>query len=116
MTASVSVFVASGLTPIEVKGGVNKHFDAVLALHEPLLGRDVLSCDNTTPDSTAVDISPENARCLFVQVEEGKTVYFEITADRTADIVNADSTSRWMSGNNHLHWCSGWRLSVLEKT
>lgn len=115
MTAIVHAFTFSGLTVAPVVGGDRYSTDSVQYLKEPVKGRAKLECDESTSAATDFSVSPIGSAVLYVQVDPGKTVYYEITPDNVSDLVEADDTSRYAAGNFTLMWGSNWRLSVKEK-
>ena len=112
MTASVSLFTFSGLTTLPVVSGVTNRADSVQAHKEPILGRDLLSCDTSTADASEDSAAPAKTEVALIQVQSGKRVYYEISTSGTP--TTATSASRIMEGSNTLPWGPGWRISVLE--
>ena len=115
MTALVHFFTSQGLETAPVSGNVLT-YDSVQYLKEPLLGRDLLSCDSSTADQSEASAAPVNTGIAYVQIQPGKTVFYEITPANEATLIPAAATSRYASGNLTLKFAPGWRLSVLEKT
>lgn len=115
MTATVHIFTFAGLTTAPVVSGDRYSTDSIQYLKEPILGRDKLECDEGAADASEHAASPTAAKVAYVQVEPGKTVYYEITSDNMDALVEANDTSRYAAGNFTLQWGSNWRLSVKEK-
>lgn len=115
MTAIVHFFTFSGLTTAPVVGGDRYSTDSVMYLKETIKGRAKLECDESTSAATDHNASPVGSLVAYVQIQPGRTVYYEITPDNVDELVPADDTSRYASGNLTLQWGTGWRLSVLEK-
>jgi hypothetical protein len=112
MTAAVSLFCFGGLVTLPVVGGVINRSDSVQAHKEPVLGRDLLSCDTGTADASETSAAPAKTEIALVQVQSGKRVYYEIATSGT--VTEASTTSRIMEGSNTLPWGPGWTISVKE--
>ena len=115
MTAAVRLFTFQGLVPAPVVAGDRLSYDSVQLLKWPALGRDLLSCDTATPDTSDATSAPAKTSLALIQVEAGKTVHYEITPENY-DAVVADSTSPTLSGQTTIQFGPGWRISVLEVT
>ena len=111
MTAAVRIFSFQGLVPAPVVAGDRLSYDSVQLLKWPALGRDLLSCDTSTPDTS--EAAPAKTALALIQVEAGKTVYYEVIPDNY-DLVAASSTSPTLSGQTTIQFGPGWRISVLE--
>ena len=112
MTALVGLFTFGGLTTLPVVSGIVNRSDSVMAHKEPILGRDLLSCETGTADASESTAAPDKTEVALVQVQSGKRVYYEVSTSGTP--TTANSTSRIMEGSNTLPWGPGWRISVLE--
>lgn len=115
MTAIVKIFTFEGLTKAPIVGGNSYSTDSVQYLKEPCLGRDLLTCNTGAAEASEFSASPERSQMAYVQVQPGKTVYYEVTPGNVADLIVADDTSREGTGNFTLQWGNAWRLSVKEK-
>jgi hypothetical protein len=113
MTATVSLFTFSGLTTLPVVSGQVQRSDSVMAVKEPVLGRDLLSCTTGAADASESSAAPARTEVVHLQVQSGKRVYYEIIPSGHA-AVTASSTSRIMEGNHTIPWGPGWTISVLE--
>lgn len=112
MTATVRVFSISGLLIAEAQSN-RGYSDSVHVVKYPPLGRDLLSCDTSTADLSEASAAPTGSYLAVVQVEAGKTVYFEVNPPGI-EAVEAGDTSPTLSGEQLLQWGEGWRLSVKE--
>lgn len=115
MTTAVHCFAFAGVIGIPRVGGNDLTFAVVQAIKFPLLGRDLLSCTTGSADASEVSAAPAGTAALWVQVEQGKRIRYEVTpAGQT--LLTADATSPVLSGETQLQFGEGWRLSVLEAT
>lgn len=113
MTAYVKIFAISGTVVAPVVGGDRLSYDSVQLIKWPPLGRDLLSCDASTVDTSQESAAPANTRAAFVQVEPGKRVYYEI-ARKGATLATPDATSPELSGETMLLFGPQDRISVKE--
>ena len=113
MSANVHCFAFAGVIGIPRVGGNDLTFAVVQAIKFPLLGRDLLTCDTGTADASLAAAAPAGTAALWVQVEQGKRIRYEVTpAGQT--LIEAGSTSPSLSGETQLQFGEGWRLSVIE--
>lgn len=89
--------------------------DSVALLKQPYLAREVLTPDTSTAVSSSSSTAPTGTQFVEVQVQDGKTICYEVTpAGQTA--VTATQSSPWLSGRALLHFGAGWTISVIEAT
>jgi hypothetical protein len=112
MTA-VGIFCYSGLTTLPVVSGQVQRFDSIMAHKQPILGRDLLSCDTSTTDTSETSSAPAKTECAYIQVQAGKRVYIEIIPSGHT-VTAASTASPIMEGNNTIPFGPGWVVSVKE--
>ncbi len=111
MTASVGIFFHSALIAAPTVVGSSKTDDTVLLLKQPPLARDLLSC--TSSDADTSDAAPAGTQIAYVQVQQGKRVYYEVTpAGHTPRA--PDSGSPILEGNTILQCGPGWQIAARE--
>lgn len=110
MSVSVRVFYHSGLTTAHVAAGTKFATDSVAMLKQPYLARDKVSATTGAAVSTAA--APAGTRVAYVQVEDGKSVYFEVNPENRTTA--ADSSSPVVSGSATFECGPNWSLSFLE--
>ena len=115
MTAAVRLFAFQGLVPAPVVAGDRLSYDSVQLLKWPSLGRDLLSCDTGTADTSEASAAPDKTQLALIQVEAGKTIHYEVIP-ANYDVTAASSTSPTLSGQTTIQFGPGWRISVLEVT
>lgn len=113
MTAAVRCFAFAGVVGIPRVGGNDLTFAVVQCIRYPLLGRDLLSVDTGTADSTEESAAPAGTAGLWVQVQAGKRIRFEITPASQTLLV-PDSTSPELIGETQFQFGPGWRFSAIE--
>jgi hypothetical protein len=98
---------------LPVVSGQVQRFDSVMAHKQPILGRDLLSCDTGTADASESSAAPARTEVAYIQVQSGKRVYIEIIpSGHTA--VTASTTSPIIEGNHTIPFGPGWTVSVKE--
>lgn len=113
MTAAVRVFAFAGVIGIPRVGGSDLTFSIVQCIKYPLLGRDLLSCGTSSSDASEENAAPAGTAGLWIQVEQGKRIRYEITpAGQT--LVAANNTSPELAGETQIQFGPGWRISVIE--
>jgi hypothetical protein len=116
MTAAVKVFSHAGVVSVPIVGQALATSDqAFVALKQPYLGSDALSCDTSTADASETSAAPKGTTCVRVDVQTGKVVHYELTP-QNATLRTATANSPTIEGRNTLQFGEGWRLSVLEQT
>lgn len=110
MTATVRVFFHAGVTTAAVAAGTRYTTDSVAMLKQPYLSRSVLTASTGAAVTSAA--SPNGTKLVFVQVEEGKSVNYEVNPEnRTTE---ADTSSPILTGQTQLECGPGWTLSFIE--
>lgn len=110
MTAIVRVFYHAGVTTAPVAAGTRYTTDSVAMLKQPYIAR--ASVTVTSGGAQSVTAAPDHTKIAFVQVQEGKSVNYEVNpANRTTP---ADSSSPILSGSTQFECGPGWSLSFLE--
>lgn len=110
MTAVVRVFYHSGLTTAAVAAGTRFSTDSVAMLKQPYVGR--ASVTVTDAAAQSVSAAPTGTKLAFVQVQEGKTVHFEVNPENRS--TDADTSSPLLSGTTQIECGPGWSMSFLE--
>ena len=113
MTAQVHIFTFSGVIAFPRIGGNDLTHSVVQAIKFPLMGRDLLSCTTGAADTSEASAAPAGTAAVWVQVEQGKRVRFELTPAGQTLLV-AGATSPILAGETQLQFGHGWRISVLE--
>lgn len=111
MTATVGLFTYAGLEVMTTVAGVTENRAAVQAVKQPILGRDALSCDSTTTDTSETSAAPAATKVALIQVERGKRVYMEICP---GDVTAASSASPIFEGDHVIPFGPSWRISCKE--
>ena len=111
MTTAVRLFTHRGLvsTPITVTNRDSK--DSVYLLEQPYLAAELLSATTAAVTSSGAT-APANASILRVEVEDGKSIRYEINPPSRA--VAASANSPVLSGKDQFHFGVGWTISVIE--
>jgi hypothetical protein len=114
MTAIVRLFSYSSLVsaPVSPVSG-RLSTDSVSQLKQPYLAREKLTISSSQTSAAAT--APTGTRLLMVQVQEGKTVNYEISPEN-ADVTEADQTSPTLTGDQVFQFGSGWRIAFIENT
>lgn len=113
MTVNVRMFVTDAVVTAPVTSGGGLSYDSIQLMKFPYIGRALLQPDTNTPATSDPVVSANReSRLLFVQVDPGKAVYYELTPAGRSPIV-ADANSPIMRGDNMLNFGPGWVLSVL---
>jgi hypothetical protein len=115
MTTAVHCFAFAGVVGIPRVGGNDLTFAVVQAIKFPLLGRDLLSCTTGAADTSEASAAPAGTAALWVQVELGKRVRYEVTPAGQTLLV-AGATSPVLAGETQIQFGQGWQLSVIEAT
>lgn len=113
MTATVKVFTISGLDTAANVSGSNLSYDSVKLIKWPYLGSAALSATTGGAVSSDASIAPAGTRLLFIQVQPGKTITYELTPDQHTPRA-ATANSPWLTGDTMLQFGPGWTISVLE--
>lgn len=115
MTAIVRLFsyhtlISAPVSP--VSGRLST--DSVSQLKQPYLAKESLTVSSSSQTSAAAT-APGSTRLLMVQVQEGKTVNYEISP-ANADVTEADQTSPTLTGDQVFQFGEGWRIAFIENT
>ena len=111
MSIAVRVFAHKGLSAMPVQS--QQYTTSMVAhLDQPYLASEVLTVTDTAAVSTAEATAPNSTRVLFVQVQDGGRIYYEVNPPNRG--VDATTSSPVGRGDFTLQWHQGWTLSVLE--
>ena len=113
MSATVRCFAFAGVIGLPRVGGNDLTLSIIQCIKFPLLGRDLLTVDTSTADTTDATAAPNFTAGLWLQVEPGKLIRFEITPEGQ-DLLTAGSTSPELSGETQIAFGPGWRFSAIE--
>lgn len=114
MTAIVRIFTHSGLITAPVAPGSGRFSsDSVGLLKQPPEGREKLTASTGAAVSSAAATATGSTRLVFVQVQAGKIVHYEVTPEGR-DLVEAGDTSPTITGEVVIQFGSGWRISFKE--
>lgn len=115
MSITVRLFAHKGLTALPV---VSQQYqtDMVAHLDQPYLAREKLTVDTLAAVSSSSAASPDKSRVLFVQVQDGGRVHYEVYNTKAGDnpVVEADTDSPIGRGDFTLQWHPGWLISFRE--
>jgi hypothetical protein len=117
MSATVRMFSHSGVSMAFVQNyNTQQSYNGLTQLKQPYLARQSLTVDTGTAQSSdASTLAPAHSKLLFVQVQPGKTVHYEINPDgRAGGARTADTSSPTLTGDEQFDWGSGWTISLLE--
>lgn len=78
------------------------------------MAREKLTVGGVTPLTTSLATAPDKTGLVFIQVQSGKVVHYEVTTQPEATASVASSDSPVMSGDTVLNFGPGWRISFLE--
>ena len=111
MTTAVKLFTHRGLvsTPITVTNRDSK--DSVYMLEQPYLAAEALTA-TVSALSSAAATAPATTSILRVEVEDGKTIRYEINPPSRAVVATANSPA--LSGRDQFHFGIGWTISIIE--
>lgn len=113
MTTAVNIFSHPGVVSVPVANqNLAASDQAFVLLKQPYLGADALSCTTGAADASETSAAPKGTTCLRVEVEVGKSVYYEVTP-KNQDLRTATAASPTLEGRNTVEFGEGWRLSVL---
>ena len=113
MTTIVRIFAHSGLVKSPIAPGVGATTETSANLKLPPEGREKLTVDQYTAVHSKETTAPGPTRLLFIQVQDGRRVHFEVTPENR-EIVPADDSSMVVSGERIIQFGPGWRISFLE--
>ena len=116
MSVVVRSFTYSGLMTANVvnSGGGRYSSDSVFLLKPPYLSNETLTANTVTAVTSAVATStPNEIRLLQVQVAPGGRVHYEVTPQGHT-LREATTDSPVISGDQLMHFGTGWRISFLE--
>ena len=115
MTAKVRIFYHQGIVTAPLMGG-GAAFSAESSqlLDQPYLDSEVLICDTKKAQSTSGDRAGPAARLVRIEVQPGKSIYYEINPPNRS--VKASDHSPLLSGAATYPFGGGWTISVLEAT
>ena len=114
MTTAVRIFSHAGVVSVPVANQQLQGSDQTLVmLKQPYLGADALSCETGSADASEVSAAPRSTALLLVEVENGKTVHYEVTPTNS-DLRTATNASPTLTGHRTISFGEGWRISVLE--
>ncbi len=118
MSATVRCFSHVGVSMAFVANySQQQSFNGLTQLKQPYIGRETLTADVAAVFSTPATLAPSNSRVLFVQVQSGKRVHYEISPPgRPSGPVAATTDSPILQGDEQFDWGSGWVISFLECT
>jgi hypothetical protein len=111
MPTAIKLFTHRGLvsTPITVTNRDSK--DSVYMLEQPYLAAEALTA-TSSPVSSSSATAPATTSILRVEIEDGKTIRYEINPP--SRLVAASAGSPALSGKDQFHFGVGWTISVLE--
>jgi hypothetical protein len=112
MSTTVRTFCHTGLTTAVVAAGTRYTTDSVAMLKQPYVGRSSVTVDSGTAQSTTA--APASAKIVFIQVEAGKAVHYEVNPPNRATA--ADTSSPILTGATQIEFGPDWTLSFLEAT
>lgn len=110
MTAVVRVFFHSGVTTAPVAAGTRYTTDSVAMLKQPYIARSAVTAVPGEAQSTSA--APSSTKIVFVQVQEGKAVHYEINPENRS--TPADTSSPILSGDTQFECGLNWTLSFRE--
>jgi len=111
---NVRMYTLAGVVTAPVVGGITLQYDSVQLLKLPYISGAVLHPDTSTAASSdeSISASPSTA-IVFVQVDPGKSIYYELTPEGQPLRV-ATNQSPILRGDATLLFGKGWSLSCLE--
>jgi len=111
MTTAVKIFTYRGVISAHNDRPGQAAADSILLLSQPYEAREALTASGTAASSSA-SITTNKTSLLRVEVEDGKTIRYEVNPPGRS--VAADSNSPRLSGNDMLLFGLNYTLSVIE--
>lgn len=116
MTAIVRLFTHAALISAPVSPASGRlSTDSVSQLKQPYLAKEQLTATTGSAVTSSAATAPSHTKLLVVQVQEGKTVNYEITTEN-ATLVEAVASSPTLTGDQVFQFGAGWRISFLENS
>lgn len=110
---NVRCFTTDGVTRAPVTGGGQLAYDSIQLMKFPYIAGVVLAVDTVTPQNSDISLSNNRAvSCMFVQVDPGKSVYYELS-NNIDNLRVATANSPILRGDTILAFGPNWAISVL---
>lgn len=118
MSTTVRAYAHSGVQAMPVASyGGQLATNGQFSLRQPYLHKEVVSCSTgASTETVAATLAPstdQNVKLIFVQVQPGKRVHYEVTPGGQ-DLRQATTDSPILLNDTILVFGPGWILSVLE--
>src|SRR5690349_10750287 len=110
MSAAVKIFAHRGVVQAPVSTNSRDSKDSVYMLEQPYLAAEALTADVTAVSSSAAT-TPTQTGILRVEIEDGKTIRYELNPPGRS--VSATANSPSLSGKDQFHCGPGWMISVI---
>lgn len=111
MTTAVKIFAHRGIVSAHNARPAETAPESISLLLQPYLAREALTA-TASAVSSASATTPANTRILRVEIEDSKTIRYELNPPQRN--VPADANSPRLSGDNILDVGEGWTISVIE--
>jgi hypothetical protein len=113
MSAIVRIFTHSGLSTAKVDASGGRFTsDSVFFLKQPYLGNATITATSSGAQSSPRAIAKKGTALVHVQVQPGKTVFYEINPSNRD--VPASTDSPTLTGSSSIEFGPDWSISVLE--
>lgn len=115
MAATVRMFTFSGIMTAPVASG-SKQFssDSIGLLKYPYLAAESIVATTVSAQETSQDLTPAGTELVFIQVQEGKAVHFEINSPNRSVSATVASPVLTGLGGTVFKVSAGWSISLLE--
>jgi hypothetical protein len=114
MSATVRLFSYDGMSTAFIANyNQQQSMTGTPMFKQPYKARASLTVDENTAQATTTDLTPENTRLVYVQVDPGKRVHYEVNPPNFETRV-ADTESPILEGNDVIEAGRGWTFSFLE--
>lgn len=113
MTAVVRIFSHRGIVPLPNIDRKQDAADSVYVLVQPYEARETITAGAVALSSAAAT-APTITAALRLEIEDGKTIGYEINPPGRSTA--ADASSPRLSGKDQFFFGSGWTISVIDMT
>lgn len=112
MATTVWIFAHSGVisAPRSNAGGFLAT-DSISQLKQPYSARETLSCDIGAPSSSISATAPDKTGVLFIQVQPGKVIHYEVNPPNRSVVATTDSPR--LTGDQLIQFGPEWTISVV---
>lgn len=116
MAATVRLFACQGSVVFPVAGNNQQTVTSQkFMVKQRYFARETLAPDTGTPLLSGAALSEsEHVKCLWVQIQPGKRVHYEVYGPNMVAVVADTSSPVLEGGEDFIEFYRGWRISLLE--